>query len=58
VSSTRASASHRADGDVNEDLSPEEIRRRRAALNDQTRNLQGRDDFGVDVETFDLEPTS
>jgi hypothetical protein len=44
--------------DVVEALSPEEIRRQRAALNDQTRNLQRRDDFGVDVETFDLETTS
>jgi hypothetical protein len=42
-------------GDVVEALSPEEIRRQRAALNDQTRNLQRRDDFGQGVETFDLE---
>ena len=42
-------------GDVVETLSPEEIRRNRAALNDQTRNLQRRDDFGVAVETFELE---
>ena len=46
------------DGDVIETLSPEEIRRNRAALNDQTRNLQRRDDFGVDVETFELEATT
>jgi hypothetical protein len=46
------------DGDVVEALSPDEIRRNRAALNDQTRNLQRRDDFGVDVETFELEATS
>jgi len=45
-------------GDVVETLSPEEIRRNRAALNDQTRNLQRRDDFGVDVETFELETTT
>ena len=45
-------------GDVVETLSPEEIRRNRAALNDQTRNLQRRDDFGVDVETFELEATT
>ena len=45
------------DGDVVETLSPEEIRRNRAALNDQTRDLQRREDFGVDVETFDLEST-
>jgi len=44
-------------GDVVEALSPEEIRRQRAALNDQTRNLQRRDDFGVGLETFDLETT-
>jgi hypothetical protein len=44
-------------GDVVETLSPEEIRRSRAALNDQTRNLQRRDDFGQGVETFDLETT-
>jgi hypothetical protein len=42
-------------GDVDETLSPEEIRRQRAALNDQTRNLQRRDDFGQGVETFELE---
>ena len=46
------------DGDVVETLSPEEIRRNRAALNEQTRNLQRRDDFGVDVETFELEASS
>jgi len=45
-------------GDVVAALSPEEIRRERAALNDQTRNLQRRDDFGIDVETFELEATS
>jgi hypothetical protein len=45
-------------GDIIEALSPEEIRRNRAALNDQTRNLQQRDDFGVDVETFELEATN
>jgi Phytanoyl-CoA dioxygenase (PhyH) len=44
--------------DVVATLSPEEIRRNRAALNDQTRNLQRRADFGVDVETFELESTT
>jgi hypothetical protein len=44
------------DGDVAENLSPEEIRRRRSALNDQTRRLQTLDDFGRDVDTFKLEP--
>ena len=46
------------DGDVIETLSAEEIRRTRAALNDQTRDLQRRNDFGVDVETFELEATT
>jgi len=46
------------DGDITEDLSPEEIRRRRAALDGQTRDLQHRTDFGNDVETFELEATT
>ena len=42
-------------GDVVEQLDPAEIRRRRAELNDQTRRLQQRDDFGRDHEQFTLE---
>jgi hypothetical protein len=42
-------------GDAEKALGPEEIRRQRAALNEQTRNLQGRDDFGRDYDTFTLD---
>jgi len=32
------------------------VRNDRAALNDQVRTLQGRDDFGHEHDTFTLEP--
>jgi Phytanoyl-CoA dioxygenase (PhyH) len=41
-------------GDVHEQLSPEEIRRRRAALSDQTRNLE-REQIGRSPEAFALD---
>ena len=44
-------------GDLVERRDPEEIRRERAALNDQTRRLQQLEDFGHDTDTFALERT-
>jgi len=41
-------------GDVEEKLDAVEIRRRRAALNDQVLTLQQRDDFGREHDTFAL----
>lgn len=45
-------------GDHRPELSAEEIRARRAALNDQSRRLQRMDDFGRDHELFVLEEST
>lgn len=43
-------------GDVIESADATAVRNDRAALNDQVRTLQGRDDFGREHDTFTLEP--
>jgi hypothetical protein len=45
-------------GDDRPQLSPEEIRARRASLNDQTRRLQQLSDFGTGHEQFVLDASS
>ena len=45
-------------GDVNEQLDAEEIRKRRAALNDQVRGVEHQDGFGRDPEAFALDSES
>ena len=42
-------------GDVTEPIDPVAVRRDRAALNEQTRALQRRDDFGREHDTFALD---
>jgi hypothetical protein len=44
-------------GDIVATADEEVIRRERAALNDQAKQLQRRTDFGRDHETFELERT-